>query len=164
MGKMEARARRAWLRSLSDDALRMVQGSGVDRELRRRCPEKPRGTSCPPRLRAYLAVARPDANPERYYHWRREVLRLAGYQCAHCGRRQVYFHAHHVRAWWADVRHRYDPRNGVCLCRVCHEAEHGRTFPPILVPLPAARVVPVVTTLPAARVVRPQERENLRRE
>lgn len=53
--------------------------------------------------------------------WSRQVRKLAGNACADCGATET-LHAHHIVPRARGGRNTM--RNGVCLCKGCHEARH----------------------------------------
>jgi hypothetical protein len=111
---------RAWLYGGPDVTRKRTKGKAP----------RVRFKTCPPSFRIYLASYRPDADPERYWRWRGDVLKACGWRCAGCGTRDR-LDAHHIKYWKTDVRRRYDPKNGLALCRGCHGAMHG----PFRIPL-----------------------------
>lgn len=63
----------------------------------------------------------------RVHRWRRLVLARDGYRCQRCGAgRKHRLVAHHVKAWRKYPETRFDPGNGVCLCRKCHLWVHSK--------------------------------------
>ena len=62
-------------------------------------------------------------NP-KYRKWRDDILRRDKRKCVLCG--SVSFpNAHHVERWVDNLRLRYNVKNGVTLCMVCHNKHHG---------------------------------------
>lgn len=61
---------------------------------------------------------------ERSHAWAKMVKEAAGRVCQCCGSAK-HLHAHHILPHAEYPEKRFDPANGVCLCRVCHEAAHG---------------------------------------
>jgi hypothetical protein len=60
--------------------------------------------------------------PEQY-GWRKEVFKNSNYKCVICNK-GGYLQAHHLDGWhWCKER-RFDPTNGVALCRQCHKGFH----------------------------------------
>ena len=51
--------------------------------------------------------------------WSRVVKILAGFKCEHCGRMDIRLNSHHVFGRRAKSV-RWDVKNGVCLCVLCH--------------------------------------------
>lgn len=61
--------------------------------------------------------------------WARLVKRRDGYVCQNCWYKspnQKGMHAHHVLPFEHYPDRRFDPSNGVTLCKPCHDAAHGR--------------------------------------
>lgn len=64
-----------------------------------------------------------------YNDWRELVFRRDSYQCQKCGIKsktgtRVYLQAHHIQPWAKFPELRYEPTNGITLCRNCHQTEH----------------------------------------
>ena len=68
-----------------------------------------------------VSVARES---ERYSKWRRYVLSRDGAMCVLCNSR-IQVEAHHIERWADSVKGRFDKRNGVSLCYVCHHGQRG---------------------------------------
>lgn len=60
----------------------------------------------------------------RYQEWRLAVLGRDDWRCTECGREPVL--AHHVRPWKDDPSLRFDPANGLALCKSCHGTLHAK--------------------------------------
>lgn len=82
----------------------------------------------PSRIRASLPKTRPKVEPAQawrkttsYRQWRLEVLVRDNNQCQFCGAKKN-LTAHHIVAASVDPDLRYEPRNGITLCRPCHRA------------------------------------------
>lgn len=65
-----------------------------------------------------------DRNSVRYKRWRADVFQKDGYKCQSCGTRKD-LQAHHIIPWRKDKSLRYEPSNGMTLCRKCHLDAHG---------------------------------------
>lgn len=65
--------------------------------------------------------------------WCGEVCSLSDYVCKKCGKdfsysyyfddenkRNLYVCAHHIKSKKAYPELRYDPKNGICVCKDCH--------------------------------------------
>lgn len=59
-----------------------------------------------------------------YREWRDLVFTRDNWTCQDCGTRGVYLHAHHVFPFAEFPEHRYQPWNGITLCRPCHAKIH----------------------------------------
>jgi len=70
-------------------------------------------------------VERSVFNPV-YKVWRDAVMSRDLCICQDCGKRAA--HAHHVESWKDSPELRYDPANGIALCKSCHEDLHGFKF------------------------------------
>ena len=55
-----------------------------------------------------------------YSKWRKEVYQRDGYKCQLC-ESKFRLEAHHIRRWSDFPQLRFDPNNGVTLCRKCHK-------------------------------------------
>ncbi|MHC4088711.1 MAG: HNH endonuclease [Planctomycetota bacterium] len=58
-------------------------------------------------------------NSPEYKEWREAVLTRDYHLCMRCGSRDN-LHAHHIEPWRDNEWRRYDPDNGIALCRECH--------------------------------------------
>ena len=58
------------------------------------------------------------------YRWVKAVKEIYNNTCDICGITDVIMHAHHLFNWVDNPDKRYDIKNGVCLCRVCHVEFH----------------------------------------
>lgn len=59
----------------------------------------------------------PDAR-----NWRTEVFERDDYTCQRCGVRGGYLEAHHIEPWAERPELRFEPANGMTVCRECHAA------------------------------------------
>lgn len=69
-----------------------------------------------------------------YYEWKTAVLTASGWKCSSCGVEHgaccpccghiTYLHAHHIESFADNEAKRYDPTNGIALCKKCHMKEH----------------------------------------
>ncbi len=59
-----------------------------------------------------------------YQKWSSLIKSRDCYTCQVCGRRGGHLHAHHMNAWNAFPQERYNLKNGVTLCFLCHEKFH----------------------------------------
>ena len=88
-----------------------------------------------PRRRSYTPPPTPTqeaANEranERYTEWRSAILKRDRKTCALCGTRE-WIQVHHIERWADNQAKRYDLKNGVCLCSVCHARHHGPQMQP----------------------------------
>ena len=55
--------------------------------------------------------------------WSYEVRERDGFACRLCGSTEG-IEAHHIVPWDADVGQRYNPENGITLCRIHHDRIH----------------------------------------
>ncbi len=63
-----------------------------------------------------------------YKRFRTEVLKRDKFTCQMCkakGRR-VRLNVHHIMKWSSAASLRYDPGNGITLCRKCHDSVKGK--------------------------------------
>ena len=71
-----------------------------------------------------------DKTPSDYRHsteykkWRSTVFRRDNYTCAICGKKGGNLEAHHIKTFAKHKDVRFDPDNGVTLCRGCHRRVH----------------------------------------
>lgn len=67
------------------------------------------------------------ARDARVFVWRREVLRRCRSRCVRCGihRLKARVEAHHIHSWAMYPERRFEPENGVALCRQCHRWVHS---------------------------------------
>lgn len=57
--------------------------------------------------------------------WRATVFKRDGYACVLCGASKCRLEANHVQRWCDRPDLRYEPDNGVTLCRPCHDSIRG---------------------------------------
>ncbi len=63
---------------------------------------------------------------EEYQTWRNAVFARDGWACQMCGDSgNVYLHAHHLLSFKDYPEHRFNPDNGITLCRECHGIAHS---------------------------------------
>lgn len=72
-----------------------------------------------------MAKRKYDNNPE-YDKWRKAVRKRdkATCQMPNCRKRNVV--CHHIMMWAHYPHLRYEPSNGICLCRGCHKRVTGQ--------------------------------------
>lgn len=63
-------------------------------------------------------------DPE-YQSWAKNVKIRDGYRCQVCSKRGGAIHAHHMNAWSFYPEQRYDLKNGITLCTICHDKFHS---------------------------------------
>jgi 5-methylcytosine-specific restriction endonuclease McrA len=80
------------------------------------------------------------SNYHQYYIWRRAVLLRDKRTCQRCGSKKGWIEAHHIKAWEAYPRLRFEVSNGITLCRRCHMHTDGRAKCMILIPCLSCRV------------------------
>jgi hypothetical protein len=69
-----------------------------------------------------------------YHEWKTAVFAASDWKCSKCGLEHgtvckccgtiLYLHAHHIRSFADNEEARYDPENGIALCKSCHASEH----------------------------------------
>jgi len=61
-----------------------------------------------------------------YKLFRETVRKRDKYRCRMpgCGAKK-HLQVHHIRPWSKNISLRYDPSNGICLCRSCHKKITG---------------------------------------
>lgn len=62
-----------------------------------------------------------DRDDPRVAKWRKRVLKIGC--CERCGSKKN-LEAHHLIKWADYPQGRIDPKNGQCLCHVCHTEAH----------------------------------------
>lgn len=94
-------------------------------------PKSPRAKTC----RRCMNKRQID---DRYRAWRKAVLEADHYTCQHKHYNddgtEFWFHdptgralqAHHIYPWRRNPHLRFDPQNGICLCRRHHQEFHDR--------------------------------------
>lgn len=60
-----------------------------------------------------------------YKTWRATVFKRDDHTCVICGKQEIKVEAHHIKKWANDEKLRYDPENGVTLCKDCHKSITG---------------------------------------
>lgn len=60
-------------------------------------------------------------------NWSKQVRQRDKHRCVKCGDNKK-LHAHHIKPWNKYPELRYDLENGITLCVVCHQIEHGFKF------------------------------------
>ena len=76
------------------------------------------------RRKAEPAVIR---NSPEYKRWRATVFDRDGYTCQACHKVGGELNAHHIKPFAKYPELRFDPDNGITLCKDCHKAAHKRT-------------------------------------
>lgn len=59
--------------------------------------------------------------------WRKVVFLRDDFTCQKCLKRGGVLHAHHIKPFSEFVILRFDPNNGVTLCKSCHHNEHKKS-------------------------------------
>ncbi len=65
-----------------------------------------------------------DRDSPMYRDWRLAVLIRDNSRCVLCSSYQ-YVHCHHIASWENTQSLRYDEKNGVTLCKKCHDKYHS---------------------------------------
>lgn len=62
---------------------------------------------------------------KEYAEWRVKVLTRDSYTCQECGcaNRRI-LHCHHIKNWQHYIFSRFDVKNGITLCALCHAKKH----------------------------------------
>ncbi len=87
-------------------------------KLNRRGPDSPSGNGGA-RQERHTAMGRIE-----YKLWRATVFKRDGHACVLCGA-AGWLEANHIRRWHDRHDLRYEPNNGVALCRPCHKSIRG---------------------------------------
>jgi hypothetical protein len=85
-------------------------------------------TDLPPKPPRY------ERDSPAYNDWRIAVLVRDKSKCVLC-QSYEHVHNHHIKTWHDNMMLRYDEKNGVTLCRRCHEKYHaykGKPFPEVI--------------------------------
>lgn len=61
-----------------------------------------------------------------YTGWRQQVFERDSYTCQRCGKRGGELNAHHIKPYAKHKEKRFDPGNGITLCKSCHRKEHRK--------------------------------------
>jgi len=61
---------------------------------------------------------------EKYYIWRKAILKRDNFTCQVCGKRGGKLNAHHLNNFSEFKELRYKLNNGITLCKNCHEEFH----------------------------------------
>ena len=69
-----------------------------------------------------------DYSDPAYKKFRMEVLKRDKFTCQMCKRKgkRLWLNVHHIIKWSTASSLRYDPDNGICLCRHCHKEVTGK--------------------------------------
>jgi 5-methylcytosine-specific restriction endonuclease McrA len=64
-----------------------------------------------------------DWDSKEYRSWRAKIRRRDRYTCQmpNCGSKKT-IKVHHILPWSRFQSNRYDEKNGICLCRKCHDS------------------------------------------
>ena len=62
----------------------------------------------------------------RHHKWKTLIRKQSNNRCNICGDTKSGLIAHHIKPWALYPELKYDPDNGVCLCRICHNKYHER--------------------------------------
>lgn len=62
-----------------------------------------------------------------YKKFRIEVLKRDNFRCRMCkSKTKSNLHVHHIKQWSKAASLRYDPSNGITLCKYCHQSITGK--------------------------------------
>lgn len=75
--------------------------------------------------REYDNLYRRSWNPE-FIEWSYKIKEKDSFKCRKCLKNSKFLESHHILAWLDYPEHRYDLKNGVCLCRTCHREFHKK--------------------------------------
>jgi 5-methylcytosine-specific restriction endonuclease McrA len=70
---------------------------------------------------------RRDYNDPVYKEFRNKVLKRDKFTCQMCSKKgkKVWLNVHHIMKWSSASALRYDPDNGITLCKNCHDEVTG---------------------------------------
>jgi len=70
---------------------------------------------------------RRDYNDEQYKKFRIHVLKRDKFKCQmpNCKTKKN-LHVHHIKTWATASSLRYEPKNGITLCKRCHKSITGK--------------------------------------
>lgn len=60
----------------------------------------------------------------RYTQWRNAVFERDNFTCARCGKHGGELNAHHIKPFASHPDDRFDIKNGITLCKACHDEVH----------------------------------------
>ncbi len=63
----------------------------------------------------------------RYKNWRQKVFERDSWTCASCGQIGGTLRAHHILMWSKYFWMRFEMKNGITLCKPCHQRLHNKT-------------------------------------
>ena len=93
------------------------------------------------KVRQYFAADKQDRTSERYWSWRRAVLKRDKYRCQDCNAAPDKLHAHHIKPWYEYPAFRFNIQNGKTLCPDCHIRIHPWLNPQRFKELQAAALI-----------------------
>ncbi len=91
------------------------------------------GSSHPRWQGGHSSIRSVDRTNPLYIAFRGAVLLRDAWTCQDCGKRGGKLEVHHVKAWGPHPELRYEPSNGITLCRPCHKARHRGVPRPVTV-------------------------------
>lgn len=74
---------------------------------------------------SYKAVRKRDYKTHRYKEFRKGVFKRDNYTCLMCGQRGGYKEVHHIKSYKDYPKLRYEPANGITICKKCHVKTDG---------------------------------------
>lgn len=67
-----------------------------------------------------------ERSSKEYSEWRKTVFARDNFTCQICGQVGGGLNAHHIKRWSTNVDERYNPDNGITLCKKCHAELHRK--------------------------------------
>lgn len=111
-----------WRRDNEPSDVRTERCAAISRALKGR--PKARGEQNP-RWKGGKIDRRAQMERFEYKAWRTAVIKRDGGTCVLCSAKRS-LSVHHIHRWIEHPELRYEPQNGVTLCKRCHESTYGR--------------------------------------
>lgn len=70
-------------------------------------------------------MKRPSKDP-KYTEWRKKVIKRDKHKCQMPNCKKMGRDVHHILRWADSPSLRYEPNNGILLCKTCHKSITGK--------------------------------------